>query len=777
MGFDVVTSNFLKNYIDKNSSGRLDIQVSPDGSSIMFNTGESTISLAINEWNGLTSAEKQKISKIIINGDGKLVLCNDGNYRPIPESQVANYSELKGKPSINGVELYGNKTAVELGFAKVATSGNYADLNGLPSIPTALSQLTNDSQFITNTVDNLINYYVKSDTYSKTEVNQILNDLSSLSYKFVDILPTSSVSTSTIYLVKDAGANSYLQWMYINNKWANIGSTQANLSNYYTKKEVNDLVNNKVSKQDGYGLSQENYTPEEKAKLATIENYTLPVATETVLGGVRVDGFTIKIDENGVISTVGSGGGLAPSNVKNLRAEATGNSITLFWEDPEDTIIGGQLVSTWKGTRILYKVNTYPKTPTDGRLVMDNTIRNQYASTGYMVTGLNIGVKYCFQLFPYSTDMDINTNDANRVEASTISPWKEMTVIIDKANSNPETALTYADDALTMAPGSPEWDKWFGIYPCLLKDGVEVGRLNPDNFAQFEDGTPANITGSGGDVVVCFPIMGLKFEDTTESLKISITNEPYNSNYTYYAYQNGENITDRFYLGCYQGYLGSYSGVVLDSSSMSNLGSCRVFIERKGNGYKLFGFYQYTLICAMYILKYKNLNSYKTIGYGNINASAPLVTGMGNTKGMNYGTPSSFGSVVKLFGVENLWGDLWDWLEGAYVDGRNTTLMVAPNRTNYVSVGSIPKGAIYMKYPQGTSLGGVVVKTGGASYNTYYCDQSTVTPYAGTYYMRVGGSHNEKAILGLFRMDFNSTSSSMSPATYTGCRIMYLPPA
>lgn len=78
------------------------------------------------------------------------------------------YNLLTNKPSINNVELSGNKTTSELGIniptktsdlvndsdfvsdsdlAAVATSGSYNDLINLPTIPTKTSELTNDSAF------------------------------------------------------------------------------------------------------------------------------------------------------------------------------------------------------------------------------------------------------------------------------------------------------------------------------------------------------------------------------------------------------------------------------------------------------------------------------------------------------------------------------------------------------------------------------------------------------------------------------------------------------
>ena len=56
-----------------------------------------------------------------------------------------------------------NAKANTASLAVVATSGSYNDLSDKPYIPNKTSDLTNDSGFITNAVDDLTNYYTKSD--------------------------------------------------------------------------------------------------------------------------------------------------------------------------------------------------------------------------------------------------------------------------------------------------------------------------------------------------------------------------------------------------------------------------------------------------------------------------------------------------------------------------------------------------------------------------------------------------------------------------------------
>ena len=65
------------------------------------------------------------------------------------------------------------------------------------------------------------------------------------------------------------------------------------------------LVNKFVAKETGKGLSTNDFTTEEKAKLAGLENYTLPTASATVKGGIKVGAGLAMNGE--VLSATGGG--------------------------------------------------------------------------------------------------------------------------------------------------------------------------------------------------------------------------------------------------------------------------------------------------------------------------------------------------------------------------------------------------------------------------------------------------------------------------------------
>lgn len=168
---------------------------------------------------------------------------------------TGDYNDLSNKPKINNVILTGNKTTSQLG------------------LPTKTSDLTNDSGFITSAVADLTFYYKKSETYTQAEINSLISAISTLTLEVVAELPDHDISTTTIYLVpKDVPGTEdiYDEYIYVGNSWEKIGSTAADLSNYYTKAQADTLLAAKVDKVAGMGLSTNDFTTAEKNKLAGI---------------------------------------------------------------------------------------------------------------------------------------------------------------------------------------------------------------------------------------------------------------------------------------------------------------------------------------------------------------------------------------------------------------------------------------------------------------------------------------------------------------------------
>lgn len=142
---------------------------------------------------------------------------------------------------------------------------------------------------------------------------------------------------------------------------------------------------------------------------------TVPIATTETLGKVKPDGKTTFIDEDGTLHAKGGGVTVTPKPVNNPTIENANTSVTIKWQDPENTVISGSTFSTWAGTKLVMKETGYPANPDDGTLVVDNTVRDKYKTTGYTVTGLTSDKQYYFVLFPYNTDGVYNYDTGNRL--------------------------------------------------------------------------------------------------------------------------------------------------------------------------------------------------------------------------------------------------------------------------------------------------------------------------------------------------------------------------
>lgn len=97
---------------------------------------------------------------------------------------------------------------------------------------------------MTNAVSNLVNYYLKSETYNKTEVNALIDNVKNSRFEVVAQLPTTNIQTNVIYLVpKSVGQtqNGYDEFINVDGTtsgWELIGSTDIDLSGYVTDSEL-----------------------------------------------------------------------------------------------------------------------------------------------------------------------------------------------------------------------------------------------------------------------------------------------------------------------------------------------------------------------------------------------------------------------------------------------------------------------------------------------------------------------------------------------------------
>ena len=202
----------------------------------------------------ITALEQKKVDK----EDGKDLSTND-----FTDEYRAKLDDIEEEAQVNKIEK------IQKNGQDLTISNKVVNI----SVPVALSELTNDAGFIIKTVSDLTNYYAKTQTYSKDEVNSLISNISTFNALIVSDLPTSDISTTTIYLVSKTDTESddyYDEYLYINNAWEMIGNTKIDLSNYYTKAqtfsktEVQELI-------DGLGRQLETATTQVNTNKSNIE--------------------------------------------------------------------------------------------------------------------------------------------------------------------------------------------------------------------------------------------------------------------------------------------------------------------------------------------------------------------------------------------------------------------------------------------------------------------------------------------------------------------------
>ena len=80
--------------------------------------------------------------------------------------------------------------------------------------------------------------------YTKTDINNLISNLTGgISLQIVETLPTENIDTNTIYLrlKEESFLNDYYdEYIYINSNWELIGSTRVDLTNVYTREEIDN---------------------------------------------------------------------------------------------------------------------------------------------------------------------------------------------------------------------------------------------------------------------------------------------------------------------------------------------------------------------------------------------------------------------------------------------------------------------------------------------------------------------------------------------------------
>ena len=174
--------------------------------------------------------------------------------------------------------------------------------------------------------------------YDKTAINGLLEGISTLDIEVVTDLPSSDISTSTIYLKLNTSAednNIYDEYIYVNSQWEIIGSTAIDLSNYYNKSEVDSKLTDKAAASD---LTA--HTSNTDIHVTASDKSTWSGKQDTLVSGTNIK--TINNE-----SLLGSGNIALTTEEKEVSIGTTEpvNEDTKIWINPEEEATSATLAA------------------------------------------------------------------------------------------------------------------------------------------------------------------------------------------------------------------------------------------------------------------------------------------------------------------------------------------------------------------------------------------------------------------------------------------------
>ena len=399
---------------------------------------------------------------------------------------------------------------------------------------------------------------------------------------------------------------------------------------------------------------------------------------------------------------------------------------------------------------------------------------------------------------PRTYTEDINISDYTLYE---VQCWRNVYAFhIDGTKSDPAQMITYLEDCKGYTPakmnyntnrfdwGSWNRDEFFVPRPCMLKnDGTVDYYLKDWNYAYkagSDDLSDINNPDYEGNAMMEWGRYGKKIwlkivpDSNNISATVYISDTQMDDDYHAWSFMDSNgNYVDHFYTPIYNGSLvnnklRSLSG----QEAMAGKNATQEISYAEANnpdGEKIWytEVYSDILIINMLLLMLgRNMDTQAAFGYGNTNGSK-VPTGQLDSNGLFYGTAAANTIGVKVFGMENWWGEVFRRYAGHVTDANGNQLIKMTYSTadgstqsgyNTTGAGYINSGVActsngyITQHKYNNKYGALPSAVANGSATTYYCDYYWAGK--GTYAFR-GGDWSYGAYCGAFSVHLIYTAS------------------
>lgn len=396
---------------------------------------------------------------------------------------------------------------------------------------------------------------------------------------------------------------------------------------------------------------------------------------------------------------------------------------------------------------------------------------------------------------PQGTPTSQYAQKINDIVVSEIGTGEHYAFAINQNVSVPGSMITYPtgyDNSdftpayMNYTTGEFDYGSWGNAFflkklkvVMLNFDGTEAYEIDPNDYTKKKDGTDV---GTEGNVMVAVPKIYYKVSDNKNGTAIiHVSDTKPDDDYHCYAHigiNGGEK--DYCYMAAYDGCyadnkLRSLTGQAPMGSQTAEEEVSRALANNPNPDNKNW----YTGVAAdrlllqiLLMMISKTTNSQTAFGYGFAKEnSAAISSGTMDTKGLFWGeTTGKHG--VKVFGIENFWGNVWKRIGGWINDhGAQKLKMTYGTQDGSATAGYNFDGAGYVQintcpvdgYIKGMSFVpfGLIPSATGGNMTSYFTDQFWNVKSQNNYGM-VGGTYYTEEPAGMFYVSLNRPTSDMA---------------
>ena len=286
-------------------------------------------------------------------------------------------------------------------------------------------------------------------------------------------------------------------------------------------------------------------------------------------------------------------------------------------------------------------------------------------------------------------------------------------------------------------------------------------------------------------VLVKIPKFYYKWTKTGSAIKLQIANAPVSGFSVSPAHANrgdGKGERDYVYVGAYHTtQIGNFWYSVSGTTPTVNItrATARSGIHATNSTQWQWDFAMYWTICMLYLVEYADWDAQRKIGLGNGDSSLSVT---GKTDSMSYHTGTNTSRTsrghVRYRYIEDLWGNVDDWVDGITIDKLRCYVQISPSNFSDIASGQ-NFGVVTSTQGVATSFNishyalipiSATTDSNYASYSSDICWYESGTNYI----LAVGGAFvNTDYMCGLFSQ-FSFIDASFYNSNL-GCRLMKLP--